>query len=283
MLLRIVEVFLSKNRTFSPVLLLAGKKKLLVGGFLLSTAFQAVGQPYARTGLNGGVDAGIAVKKGYVIPSLMYFELISLAQSRSVYIGWTARLSSFYGNDLDYHTAPARLTRGTSGLGSLVKPLLRQNIDTVSFSHVAQTSFNLGVRAEWSVGRFELGASVDLVGFNLFRKSRSGLVRSSTGLFRATDSLGRTSQKPFRGADAYQSATPRLVNVRLLGDNDVGLLTTEVHVRFRLSRGLSLKAGYQWVSTEMVLSNSDIIAGNDRFRNRVGLLHFGLTAPITPW
>ncbi|GAB4038518.1 hypothetical protein GCM10028809_56950 [Spirosoma gilvum] len=243
----------------------------------------ALGQPMAQHGLSGGVDVGVAFKNGAINPSLTYYELISLAQGKTIFIGWTGRLSSFYGRDLDYYTAPARLTRGTSGLGALFTPLLEQNMDTIRFNQVGQTALTIGIRAEVHLGRLELGASLDLLGFTIFRKSRTGLMSSSTGLFTLTDSAGRSSLKPFQGAYAMQTATPHRFSLRLLGDNDYGMLSTEVYARFRLADQLRLKIVYQWINTEMVLSNPDQVTHNDRFRNRVDFLYLGFTIPIEPW
>lgn len=223
-----------------------------------------------RGGLSGGFDVGAGLNKNYVNPSLTYYELTSLTRSKSVFVGWTGRLSSFYGNDLNYYTAPARLTR-------------QEVIDTVSFGRLSQTSLNLGIRAEWNLGRFQLGGSVDLLGFTFLGRSRVGRVYSSTGLFSQKDSLGNTMQKPFQGPDAYQNASPTRLNVRLLGDHDRGMLTTEVYARVYLVSKVAVKVGYQWLNTEITLKNRDQVANNDRFRNRIGSAYVALTFPLTPW
>lgn len=250
---------------------------------LIITAFHAAGQPVNRTSLRGGVDAGVAFQRNYSTLSLAYYELIGPSGNKTFFVGWTGRLAVVSGNDPDYYTAPARLTRGQSGPGSLFSPILVPNIDTVRFRHVSQTSLNVGIRAEIHLGRVEVGASVDLLGLVLLRQVRTGLVHSSTGLFTVQDSAGHVLQKPFRGADAYQSSTPARFNVRLLGDNDRGMLTTEIYVRVRFSRYASLKTGYQNQSMEIIIANSDTVAGNNRFRNRAGLFYLGLTFPIDPW
>lgn len=223
-----------------------------------------------RGGLSGGFDVGAGFNKKYVNPSLVYYELTSLAKSKSVFVGWTGRLSSFYGNDLNYYTAPARLTR-------------QEAIDTVSFGRLSQTSLNVGIRAEWKLGRLQLGGSIDLLGLTFLGRSRVGRVYSSTGLFNQVDSLGQTVQKPFQGEDAYQSASPTRLNVKLWGDHARGMSTTEVYARLYLVNNVALKVGYQWLSTEVTLRNRDQVAGNDRFRNRIGSVYAALTFPLTPW
>ncbi|MCX6215315.1 hypothetical protein [Spirosoma sp.] len=223
-----------------------------------------------RGGLSGGFDVGAGVGGNTVNPNLTYYELKSLTRSNTVLVGWTARLSAFYGQNLSYYTAPARLTHVDA-------------IDTVSFSRLAQTSLNLGVRAEWNLGRLQLGASVDLLGFTFLGRSRIGQVSSSTGLFIQTDSLGQSQQSPFQGPAIFQQASPTRLNVKLWGDHERGMLTTEVYARIYLGSTVALKLGYQWLSTEMTLKNRDLVADNARFRNRVSLPYLALTFPITPW
>ncbi|GAB2595827.1 hypothetical protein GCM10027190_50050 [Spirosoma areae] len=110
-----------------------------------------------------------------------------------------------------------------------------------------------------------------------------GRVYSSTGLFNHTDSLGQAIQKPFQGQDVFQSASPTRVNVKLLGDHDRGMLTTEIYGRVYLAANTALKVGYQWLTTEMAIANPDQVANNNRFRNRIGLPYVALTFPLNPW
>lgn len=221
-------------------------------------------------GLSGGFDIGLGIQKNTTNPSLIYYELKSITRSNTILVGWTARLSSFYGQDLNYYTAPARLTRSAA-------------IDTVSLNHLAQTSLNVGVRAEWNLGRLQFGASVDLLGFTFLGRSRIGQIHSSTGLFSQPDSLGQDQQRPFTGSDVFQSVSPTRLNVNWWGDHERGMLTTEVYARIYLRPNIALKLGYHWLSTEITLANRDIVADNARFRNRVGLPYFALTLPMAPW
>ncbi len=223
-----------------------------------------------REGLSGGFDVGVGFQNNAINPSFTYYELKSLTRNDVVLVGWTARLSSFYGQNLNYYTAPARLTR-------------MELIDTVSFSRLAQTSLNLGVRAEWNLGRFQLGASVDLLGFTFLGRSRIGQVYSSTGLFNQPDSLGQDRQRPFQGPDVFQRASPTRLNVKLWGNRERGMLTTEVYARIYVVPKVALKLGYQWLSTEITLNNRDLVADNARFRNRAGLSYLAVTFPISPW
>ncbi|CCH51176.1 hypothetical protein BN8_00090 [Fibrisoma limi BUZ 3] len=254
-------------------------RKILVA-LLTTIALHSYAQSPVASRLRGGFDVGLAIKNDYYNPSITYYQLINLGDQRLFSLGWTGRLGAFYGDNLNYYTAPARLTRGQAGLGSLGKSLLVQNIDTVRFDYVTMTSFNLGLRAQFNFGPVEVGASADLLGITLLRRYRTGRYRSSTGAFTAVDSLNREVQKPFQGPDAFQRARAQRWNLRLLGDNDYGMLATEVYARVRINQRFAVKAGYQWLTTEMVVDNRDVVADNNRFRNRTGFPYIALTLPI---
>ncbi|GAB3987582.1 hypothetical protein GCM10028807_08190 [Spirosoma daeguense] len=239
-------------------------------------------QKINKNGLSGGIDIGVGAKNGSFHSSITYYELSQIAKNESFFIGWTGRLGVFQGKNVNYYTAPARLTRGRSGLGSIGKSLLTENIDTIYFNRTSHISLNFGLRAEYYVGPLTLGASIDLVGVT-FGARHTGLISSSTGLFIGEDAAGLPINKPFLGEDANQTAIPNWLNLKLPGDLNQGMLTTEAYVRFRITEGVSLKAGYQWLTTEMAIKNKDIVSNNNRFRNRADFLYFGITAPISPW
>lgn len=242
---------------------------------LLFVSVHSFAQSPVSARLKSGFDIGMAYSKNNYNPSIAYYQLINVGERKLFSLGWTLRLGAFYGDNLNYYTAPARLTRGKTGFGGLSGPLVNANIDTVRFDYVTMTSLNAGVRAQLNLGRVELGASADLLGLTLGRR-RTARYRSSTGLFEV-DSI---TTRPFAGADVFQRAYPSRLNVRLLGDNDRGTLSTEVYARVRINQRFAIKAGYQWLTTEVTVQNRDIIADNNRFRNRAGLAYLALTLPI---
>ncbi|MDB5242411.1 MAG: hypothetical protein JWP57_3036 [Spirosoma sp.] len=249
-------------------------KKTLIA---LLTLFSIYGysQSPVSTRLSSGYELGMAYSIDHYNPSLGYYQVINIGERKLISFGWTARLGAFYGDNINYYTAPARLTRGETGLGALSAPLITNNIDTLRFDLASMTSLNVGVRLQFNLGRVELGASADLLGLTLGRR-RTAIYRSSTGRFATGDSVSA----PFQGANALQRAHPSYLNLRLLGDNDRGTLSTEVYVRFHLGQRLAVKGGYQWLTSEYTVLNRDIIADNNRFRNRSGMVYLGLTFPI---
>lgn len=253
-------------------------KKVPIALLILLSSYTFAQSPVSAR-LNAGFDLGMAYSKNNYNPSLAYYQLINLGERKLLSLGWTVRLGAFYGDNINYYTAPARLTRGKSGFSGLSGPIIRENIDTIRYDYVTMTSLNAGVRAQINLGRLELGASADLLGLTLGRR-RTGRYRSSTGSFVLKTAANTDSTLFFQGSNAFQGTYPSRLNVRLLGDNDRGTLSTEVYARVRISQRFGVKVGYQWLTTETTADNRDVVADNNRFRNRAGMPYLALTLPI---
>ncbi|WP_461137753.1 hypothetical protein [Spirosoma pomorum] len=249
-------------------------KKFLVTLFTL-ISISGFAQSPVSARLSSGFDLGMAYTKNRYNPSIAYYQLINIRESKIFSLGWTARLGAFYGDNIDFYTAPPRLTREKSGLGALWSPLVDQNIDRVRFDYMTATSLNFGIRGRIKLSWIELGASADLLGLTL-GKSRTGIYQSAAGRF----SKDPTITIPFSGTNALQNGSPATGNLRLLGDNDQGSLSTEVFARFYINQRVAIKAGYQWQTTEMRMANRDVIADNNRFRNRTGMPYLAVTLPL---
>ncbi|WP_338874840.1 hypothetical protein WBJ53_04390 [Spirosoma sp. SC4-14] len=229
--------------------------------------------------LKSGFDVGMSYSKSNYNPSIAYYQLINVGERKMFSLGWTVRLGAFYGDNLNYYTAPSRLTRGKTGFGALSEPLLVQNIDTVRFDYVTMTSLSAGLRAQVNLGIIDLGVSADLLGVTIGR-SRTGRYTSSTGYYNLKTAASRDSSVYFQGNNVFQQTHPSRLNVRLLGDNDIGTLSSEVYARLHLNQRMSVKFGYQWLTTEITVNNRDVEADNNRFRHRSGLAYLALTFPI---
>lgn len=250
-------------------------KKIVVAAILILFCAPGFAQSLVASRLSSGFDAGMAYSTNHYNPSLTYYQLLNIGERRLFSLGWTLRLGTFIGDNVNYYTAPARLTRGKTGFGALSAPLLVQNVDTVRYDYVTMTSLNVGIRGQLNLGKVQIGASADLLGLT-FGTKRTGRYQSSTGRFQV-DSV---TTAPFAGPDVLQSSRASLANVRLLGDNDRGTLATEVYARFFVSQRIAIKAGYQWLTTETTVANRDVVADNNRFRHRAGMAYLALTFPL---
>ena len=254
--------------------------KQAISALLILFSFHSFAQSPVSARLSSGYDMGMAYSKSQYNPSITYYQLLNVGERKLFSFGWTARLGAYYGDNLNYYTAPARLTRGKTGFSALSGPLITDNIDTIRYDYVTMTSLNVGVRAQLNLGLVEIGASADLLGLT-FGKSRTGRYQSANGQMRLYSVSGADSTTAyFQGANTFQKSHPSILNVRLLGDNDIGTLATEVYARVRVAQRLGVKLGYQWLTTETTVSNRDVIADNNRFRNRAGMAYVALTFPI---
>ncbi len=260
------------NRHRSPVFF-----ALLFFGFL---APDAHAQTPVSTRLTSGLDLGFGYKTNTYAPSATYYQLLNIGEKKLFSVGYTVRFASLYIDNQNFYTAPARLTRGGTGFYALTAPLKYQNLDTLRMDYASNTSLNLGIRAQVNLGRVEIGASADLLGF-VFGRTRTGRVISSTGGIQLSKQGGGDSTLvPFRGEAQFQPTRARGFNVRLLGDNDMGTLATEVFGRVRINQRVGVKVGYQWITTETRLGVVDAVSKNDRFRYRAGLAYVALSFPF---
>ena len=243
---------------------------------LISAA--AFSQSRTSSRLSSGLDVGAAFQKKYLAPSLTYYEMLNLDAKQIFSIGWTVRASPVYASEIEYITAPAKLTREKTGFQALGASLVPANIDTMQFNRVSVTSVNFGLRAQIKLGPVEIGAGTDVLGF-AFGKSREGHYKSTTGTFERTNTNNQVDTVSFVKFP-LQYAQPQRINARLLGDNDRGALSSEVYIRLQVMRRVGIKAGYQWITTEMRASTVNLENDNRRFRNRASMTYVALTFPF---
>ncbi len=226
--------------------------------------------------LDAGVDIGAGFKSHQLAPSIAYYQLLNVGEKKLFSFGYSVKLGTFYGQDVSYTTAPARLTRGKSGLSSLGSDLVVANIDTVAFANVSMTNLNLGLQAQVNLGPVSLGVTADILGVG-FGRSRIGQYKSSTGKYIVPSPANKDSVLTFQGTNISQAASPGNLNLRLLGDNNIGTLSSEVYARIKVDQRIGVKVGYQWLTTEMTVRNRDVVADNNRFRNRTNYPYLALT------
>lgn len=252
----------------------------LLVGLIWLTATAAWAQSPVANRISSGVDLGAGFKVDNINPSVQYYQVLHLVPNRLFSIGWTTKLSTFYGKKLDFITAPAGLSRGKTGFDAIGAAYVPANLDTLSFGTMTVTSLNFGIRVQGKLGPVELGASADLLGISL-GASRTAIYQSSTGKFVAGVTAAKTdSLVSFTGVNASQSARPGIANLRLLGDNNIGTLGTEVFARILINQRVGIKLGYQWIITEMTAAKRDVVAGNNRFRYTTSMPYVALTFPL---
>jgi hypothetical protein len=176
-------------------------------------------------------------------------------------IGYGLRLTSFAGKDLDYTTAPARLTSRATGPQVLFSETFLESIDTVTFSSAQTNSLNISIQLQYSFSKkIDIGFNIDAIGFS-FGPTKTGTLISSI--------------KP-SGLSEVQSARPTPFNLLLVSDNDIGSLNSELYLRYWFRDQFAIKSGITFLFSEYTTDNT-LIFDNDRFRYKSLMFLLGFT------
>jgi hypothetical protein len=202
--------------------------------------------------INQTIDLSVATNGEFSLAALSINRLHGLGRSHRFRIGYGLRLASAFGTNTDYRTAPANLTSGNQSIIALFSEDIVANIDTVRFPKTQINSLNASIHLEYALSRrFDIGANIDAIGFSVGGKQ--------TGTF--------TSKGPGRSSltGTAQTASPTAFNLLLISDSDLGSLSSEYYVRYRLNPQFSLQGGLSFQFNEYT-TNRKLTFENDRFR-----------------
>lgn len=200
------------------------------------------------------LDLALSTKGDFTTVSLAANRLHGLGHSHRFRIGYGLRLTSAFGSNTDYRTAPANLTSGNQSIVALFSNDIVANIDTVRFPKTQINSLNISFNMEYALSRrFDVGVNIDVIGFSVGGKQ--------TGTFIANS--------PFRSSlsGSQQEAKPTVFNLLLISDSDLGSLTSEYYVRYRINPRVSVRGGINFQFNEYT-TNRKLTFENDRFRSK---------------
>lgn len=207
------------------------------------------------------VAIGVANSQGAV--SLSYVHLWKLGAKKKFALGLGGRLTSYFGANQYYTTAPAELTSGSTGPGVIFKDDIIANIDSFFVKSPQANCLNISINAEYPVSKkIMAGFNIDLLGFS-FGGSREG-----------TYINGSTT--------ATVNASPTPFNVLLVSDNDRGSLNSEMYLRYFVNEKIAVKLGAQFLFTEYTTSYpvQTYPSNNDRFRNKSLMVCIGVSKSL---
>ncbi len=231
--------------------------KNLLKTLALLLVFQLSQAQESRTSVG---DIGVAIGNSEGSFSADYFHNWLIGKKHKIEIGIGARFTSYFGKSQYYTTAPANITTGSTGPGSLFKEVITENIDSLLLGTPQVNSLNLALNLGYRISsKWDVGFSIDLIGFSLGAKENGTYIN---------------------GAQATSvSAMPTSFNALLVGDNDRGSLNSEFYVRYFFQERWAVKAGFQYLFTEFTTETEvqQSPEPNDRFRNKSGLLNIGVT------
>jgi hypothetical protein len=180
--------------------------------------------------------------------SFNWSHLYGFGSRNQFRVGYGVRYSTVFGSDLDYITAPAKLTSEEA------------NLDTFQVASPMFHAINLGIYLQYDITpKFHVGFNIDAIGLS-FGPSKTGKFTSD-----------RLPGKPSTNLEAK----PTGLNVLLVGDNDIGTLNSELFVRYQFNEHWGVKGGLTYVFTEYTTTTKPVL-DNDRFRNKamLGMLGF---------
>ncbi|MFY7938857.1 MAG: hypothetical protein ACOVOQ_15875 [Flavobacterium sp.] len=185
-------------------------------------------------------------------PAISYNKLWAVSKNTKFKIGTGLRLTALFGSNIDYITAPARLTSGQTSPQVLFSETILTNLDTLSLSQTAVYYVNIPIHLQYSfTNRFEVGFNIDAIGLSLGSKQ--------SGIFKAKESASFNQSK--------QTASPTTFNLLLISDNDLGNLNSELYARYWLNDKIGLRAGLSFQFSEYTTTNT-LTFENNRFRSK---------------
>ena len=209
------------------------------------------------------IDLGLAFGSSQGTFTAAYIHSRRLGKKQKFEIGAGGRLTSYFGSNQYYSTAPAELTTGSSGPGVLFKETITANIDTFLIARPQVFALNAMVNLGYRLSeKFSIGFSIDVIGFTLGGEKKGNYINGAFG----QNTTGK----------------PASFNALLIGDNDKGSLNSEFYAKYKLNEKWSLKAGLQYLFTEYVTATEvqQFPKPNDRFRNKSSLFTLGASLTL---
>lgn len=176
-------------------------------------------------------------------------------------VGYGLRFTSYFGNNQDFITAPARLTSRQTGPQVIFSKTYNESLDTLRFENPQINALNIALYFDYKItNRISVEFNIDAFGFSLGGSQNGQLI---------------STLRPGTLSD-QQSAKPTSLNVLLISDNDIGSLNSEFLLRYHVTNQLSVKTGFCFLFTEYT-SDQKLIFDNDRFRNKVSMALIGIS------
>ncbi len=230
--------------------------------FSLSVKSQeAASAPYLLK--NTYIDATASFAKAQFSGALAWQKLHALGKNGNLKIGYGLRFNTYFATNQNYLTAPAKIT-GASDFDAA------KDYDTVVFKKAQSNSINLALYFQYTFfKKLDIGFNIDAVGFSFGA--------NQTGDYSTSKYLPNTSVLKF---STTTDAKPTQLNALLVGDNDLGMLSSELMARYWLNDKFAIKAGLNYLFTEYTTEKLLRGGTNDRYRNKSAMVMLGITYKI---
>jgi hypothetical protein len=214
------------------------------------------------------LDVALAKGSGSTSVALGLEKMYGIGKNEKIKIGYGIRYTGFWGNKLDFRTAPASLTSGKASIVALFSDDIVSQIDTFKIQNVQTNAINLNIRLAYNLTKkMEVGFNIDAAGFT-FGKNTSGVLQAID-----SDNTGEANHnKSF-------SAKPTAFNLLLISDSDLGSLNSELYLRYWASEKFGIRVGGSFQFVEYT-ANQNLAFDNDRFRSKQLIPFLALTIKL---
>ena len=165
-----------------------------------------------------------------------------------IIIGTGLRFTSFFGNDITFTTAPAKLS---------IEP---KSVDSLFAPKPALYSLNLMINLGYKISdKIEVGFNIDALGLSFGPEGSPTFISNKKS--------------------TVTKAKPTSPNVLLVGDNDRGSLNSHFYGRYKLNEKIGLNVAYQFLFNELTTATKiqTVPEANDRFRVKSSQIYVGLS------
>ena len=224
----------------------------------------AAAQQKTKRAVDQFADLTLGIGSSQVTGSLSYVHNWKVGKRKKWELGLGTRFTGYFGSNLYFRTAPAKLTSGKTDPTVLFSKDIEANIDSVLFPKAQISSLNLSLNFGYNFSKkFSAGLSIDAIGFS-FGKKQSGIYYGNN-----------------YATGVPVTAKPTGFNVLLISDNDKGSLNSELFARYKWNDSWGVKLGLQFFFAEYT-TDTDVQTTpggekNDRFRKKMAGVGVGVT------
>lgn len=206
------------------------------------------------TGLNAqrfenpdySLDIGIGIGN-ISYGGLMFRKNFYLGAKKKIIVAPGIRLGYSTGQSADYISAPANITKEEA------------KVDTVAFGGTQIISTSLAINLGYQVNKkLSVLFDIDLFGLS-FGKEQTGTFRPGR---RSSLGSNATWKQPSTG----HMASPTGMNLLLVGDRDLGTLSSAFNLNYLVTDNISIKLGAGFLFSEYTSANDLGATENDRWR-----------------
>ena len=227
--------------------------KCLILACIFSSCLPIIAEDTELSGykLNNNFDVSLSYSGNQSSIVLSWVKFHSIIKKKRFKIGYGIRFTSQFGKNLDYITAPAKLTSKQKGPQVLFSESFPENIDTFKIYSTQYNALNININLQYTIKqKIDVGFNIDTIGTSFGKETQGTYISHQSS----------DNSKEF-------TSSPTKLNALLVIDNDIGMLNSELYVRYWFKPKRAIRAGASFLFTEYT-TDAKLILDNDRWRNK---------------